>query len=122
MEEKRTMCVTICGTEYFLITDEKSEYIGSLAAQVEKTMNDLMFSKQNLSVTSAAIVAAMDFCDKFVKADEVADNLRGQIKSYVEETGTAHMEAEEARREIGRLNQKVQLLGMRLARHGESVE
>ena len=122
MEEKRNINVTVCGTDYFLVTDERSEYMESLAAQIEREMNALMFSTQTLSITTAAIFAAMEFCDKYVKADESADNLRGQIKAYVEEAGTARMEAEEAKREVSRLNQQLQLLKMRLARHGETAE
>ena len=59
----------------------------------------------------AAVLAALDYCDEAVKATESADNLRSQIKDYLEDSSQARMEAEEARREIEKLKKEVQTLG-----------
>ena len=56
-----------------------------------------------LSVTMAAVLAALDYCDEAVKATESADNLRSQIKDYLEDSSQARMEADEARRENEKL-------------------
>ena len=65
-------------------------------------------------------LAALDYCDEAVKATESADNLRSQIKDYLEDSSQARMEAEEARREIEKLKKEVQTLRGRL--EGQAAE
>ena len=66
------------------------------------------------AVTMAAVLAALDYCDEAVKATESADNLRSQIKDYLEDSSQARMEADEARRENEKLKKEVQTLRSRL--------
>ena len=73
-----------------------------------------MKGNPRLSVTMAAVLAALDYCDESVKSTESADNLRSQIKDYLEDSSQARMEAEEARREIEKLKKEVQTLRARL--------
>ena len=65
-------------------------------------------------VRLAAVLAALDYCDEAVKATESADNLRSQIKDYLEDSSQARMEADEARRENEKLKKEVQTLRSRL--------
>ena len=60
------------------------------------------------------MLAALDYCDEAVKATESADNLRSQIKDYLEDSPQARMEADEARRENEKLKKEVQTLRSRL--------
>ena len=57
-------------------------------------------------MTMAAVLAALDYCDEAVKATESADNLRSQIKDYLEDSSQARMEADEARRENEKLKRR----------------
>ena len=62
------------------------------------------------SVTSAAVLTALDYQDKLQGAVAAADNMRGQIKEYLEDAAKAKLAAEEARREVERLRREVQYL------------
>ena len=59
-------------------------------------------------MTQAAILLALDYADQCKKAEISADNLRSQIKEYLEDASRAKMDAEIARREVERLTRELQ--------------
>lgn len=101
--------------ECVVSSDDSEEYIRSIGDEVERTVSLLRKQNDRVSVVEASVFAALRFCDDARKAQASADNLRGQIKSYVEDASRARMEADEARREIDRLGRELQTLRARLA-------
>jgi cell division protein ZapA len=119
MEAMNRVALYIGGTEYFFNSDEDANYVVKIGHEVDKKISDLLELNSRISTTAAAIFAALDFCDKKFKAEESAQNLRNQIKEYVDDANRARMEADEARKEIGRLNLQIQSMRVKLARLGE---
>lgn len=72
-------------------------------------MND----NPRLSLTMASILVSLSYCDECRKANESADNLRSQIKDYLEDSSKARLEADDARKEAERL--KRELVALRKA-------
>lgn len=107
--------VSICGTDYYITSEEDEAYVRSVADKVEAQMNAIMEANPRVSVTMAAVLTALDSCDEGLRALSSADNLRSQIKDYLEESSKARMEADEARRENERLKRELQSLRMKLA-------
>ena len=122
MQEKNRVTMVIGGAEYAVSADEETSYLLSIGEEVDAYITKMMQSNEQISTTVAAVFAALEFCDRSKKAESGADNLRAQIKGYVEEAGRARMEVDEARREINRLNQQIQVLKVKLARLGEVSE
>lgn len=112
---KNKVKVSICGAEYVLVTDDDESYVKSVADEVEKYMNEVMKSNPHVSMAMAAVLAALSFGDDRKKAVSNADNLRSQIKDYLEDSSHARTEADEARREIERMKREIQTLRMRLS-------
>lgn len=112
---KNKIRLEICGVECVISSDDSEEYIRSIGADVARSINALCKQNERISVTAAAIFAALNYCDDSHKAKGAADNLRAQIKSYVEDASRARMEADEARREIDRLSRELHTLRARLA-------
>ena len=56
---------------------------------------------------AAAVLAAANIADELFKAQAAAEQLRSQIKGYLDEAGKAQAEASELRREVFRLQQKL---------------
>ena len=99
-------------------SDDSEEYIRTIGAEVSRSINAMRKQNERISVTAAAVFAALNYCDDCRKAQAAADNLRSQIKNYVEDASRARMEADEARREIDRLSRELHTLrarGYRLA-------
>ena len=57
--------------------------------------------------TDAAVLTAANIADELFKAQSAAEQLRSQIKGYLDEAGKAQAEVSELKREIFRLQQKL---------------
>lgn len=114
MERKRIR-LNILGTDYLISTEEEEEYVRSIAMEVEKRINEEIEGNSRISAMMAAVLTSLDYCDEAKKALASADNLRSQIKDYLEDSSRARMEADEARREIERMKKEIQTLRSRLA-------
>ena len=101
--------------ECVIASDDSEEYIRAIGAEVARSMNAMCRQNERISIATAAVFAALNYCDDAQKAKAAADNLRAQIKNYVEDAAHARMEADEARREADRLSREVQRLRARLA-------
>ena len=103
---KNRIKISILGSDYIIASEEEENYVRQIAAETEKRIAGITRDNPRLSVTMAAVLAA--------KATESADNLRSQIKDYLEDSSQARMEADEARRENEKLKKEVQTLRSRL--------
>lgn len=112
---KSRVRLNIYGTDYVISSDEEEEYIRRIGSEVEKRITLNMQDNARISVLMSAVLTALDYCDEAKKANLSADNLRSQIKDYLEESSKSRMEADEARREIDRMKREIQTLRMRLA-------
>lgn len=112
---KNRVKINIYGTDYVITSEEEEIYVRAIADEVEKRIAGNMQDNARISVLMSAVLTALDYCDEAKKAIASADNLRSQIKDYLEESSKARMEADEARREIERMKREIQTLRMRLA-------
>ena len=94
---KNEMTVHIFNRDYRLMTDESKEYTDRLAAELNRKMADLLSSKATLSVQDAAALICLECYDELTKARKNIENIRTQIKTYVDEANAARQEAEEAK-------------------------
>lgn len=113
--------LNICGTECTLTSEDNETYVLALGDEVEKSIQSIMSKNDRVSLTLAAIITALSFCDESKKAVAAADNLRSQIKDYLEDSSRSRLEADEARREIERMKQEIQTLRARLSA-GEAAQ
>ena len=91
--------MTICGTEYTLVAEEDAAYMEKVGAMVDGEMRQLM-DGAHMSRDNAAVLAAVNLADELCKAQENADNLRRQLKTYLDEASRAKNEAAELRRKL----------------------
>lgn len=100
--------LSIAGSNYVLLTNDSEEYMQELAERLDKNINEAMAASESMSVTAAAILTALDYLDELKKNAASADNMRAQIKDYLEDAAQAKLAAESARREVERLRGEVQ--------------
>ncbi len=101
---------TVCGSSYIVASEETEEYVLGLAEQLNQDMKDIMSATPSASVSTAAVVAALGYLDEMHKALRAADNMRTQIRDYLEDAAKAQQAAEEAGREVERLHRELRLL------------
>ncbi len=101
---KKRVTVSIAGGEYRLIGAENEEYTRKVAAHVDAKINEIL-SAANVSIIEAAVLAGVNITDEYYKALETADNLRTQLKDYLEDSGRMKAEISELKRELMRRGQ-----------------
>ena len=114
--------LNICGSSYVISTSESEDYMQNLADRLNLDMNELMSSSKSVSITTAAVMTALSYRDELEKASGSADNMRRQIKDYLEDAASAKMAAEEVRRENAALKRRIDELERRLRRSQNSQE
>ena len=97
--------ITICGEEYTFVAEESASYMQKVGTYVGDKMFEILNSAK-VGRTDAAILTAANIADELFKSQAAAEQLRAQIKGYLDEAGKAQAEASELRRELFRLQQK----------------
>lgn len=91
--------MTICGTEYTLVAEEEAAYMEKIGNMVDAEMRSLM-DGAHMSRDAAAVLAAVNLADQLTKAQDGAENLRRQVKTYLDEASRAKSETAELRRKL----------------------
>lgn len=102
--------LNICGSSYVVNTSESEDYMRNLADRLNLDMSEMVASSPSVSVTTAAVMTALSYRDELEKATGSADNMRRQIKDYLEDAASAKMAAEELRRENASLRRRIEEL------------
>ena len=92
--------VSICGKSYNLQTEESPSYVISLAKDLEKRIFEFMDENQGVNLASATVMVGLSLLDDNTRAVADADNIRAQIKGYVEEATDLRIEADRLRKEM----------------------
>ena len=111
---KQRIKLNICGLECVIATDDREEEVREAAKVVEHAINSVVEQNSRVSITLAAIITALSYYDDVRRSVQSADNLRSQIKNYLEDASRARLEADEARREIERMKKEIKVLRARL--------
>lgn len=98
--------LNVGGIDYYITSDDEEAYVRNIGDELNRRLDDIAKFNPFLSTTMVAVFAALEYCDESKKAANELENLRMQIKGYVEESACARLEADEARREIERLSKE----------------
>ena len=97
--------VSICGDDYTLMAEESPSYMQKVAAMVDAEMGEIMASGR-VGRLDAAVLAAANLADPLLKQQASTENLRSQLKDYLDDANKAKAELSECRRELFKLQQK----------------
>lgn len=97
--------VTIAGQKFTLLAAEDQTYVEKVAALVDNKISEVMRGG-GTALLDAAILTAMNLADEHFKDLDTAENLRRQLKDYLDESARLKMELSEAKREIFKLQNK----------------
>ena len=94
--------ISICGEDYTFVAEESAAYMEKVGNYVSAKMNEVLTSAK-VGQIDAAVLTAANITDELFKSQAAAEQLRGQIKEYLEEATKLKMELSEAKREIFKL-------------------
>ena len=93
-----------------IATTDTEEYVTSLAEKLDNDMTQMLAGTPTASIATAAVITALGYLDELKKSTIGADNMRAQIKDYLEDAAKAKLAAEESRREVERLRRELTYL------------
>jgi cell division protein ZapA len=96
--------VSICGEDYTLVAEESTAYMEQVAALVDKKMKEVIAGVK-VGRNDAAVLAAVNLADELLKNEQSAENLRRQVKSYLDEAAQAKSEVSDLKRQLFRAQQ-----------------
>jgi len=99
-----------------LVSNEPEEYVQRVALLVNKRMNQITEGNPQLSTAMKAVLAAVNIADDYLKSEEVLDNLRVELKGYMEESKGLGTELEAKKLEVEKLREDVHKLQIELAK------
>ena len=99
--------VSICGEDYTFVAEEAPSYMQKVGSYVGDKMEE-MLNGAKVGRTDAAVLTAANIADELFKSQAVAEQLRAQIKGYLDEANKAQSEVSELKREIFRLQQRLE--------------
>lgn len=102
--------VKIYNREYTLQTEETPSYTIALAKKLDDQIVDMMTGGAAVSLVDASVLVALSALDECQKANDNIDNIRTQIKDYVDDAGDARMKCDELQKEIRALKARIQEL------------
>lgn len=104
---KNVVKVQLAGRSYTLTSTEMPDYTIRLSRELNKRLDMIMSQSESLSSLDAALLCAMDCLDELTKATRNVENIRSQIKDYVDDASQARLAAEESNKENRILRAKV---------------
>lgn len=102
--------LNIAGASYVINSRDSEEKVLELAAVLDRDMREIMEKTPSASITAAAVLCALTYLDKLDKSNRGADNMRNQVKQYLEDADRARTEAEKVKLELEKLKIDIQYL------------
>ena len=99
---KNKITVSIAGQEYTMVAAEGEDYVRRVAAHVDAKIQEVL-DESKVSLVDGAVLGALNIADEYFKEVAASENLRRQLKEYLEEATKLKMELSEAKREIFKL-------------------
>ena len=99
---KNKITVNIAGQNYTLVAAEDAAYMEKVASHVDAKIQEVL-DESKVSLVDGAMLGALNIADEYFKEVEASENLRRQLKEYLEEATKLKMELSEAKREIFKL-------------------
>ena len=106
--EKNKVTITINNREYTLMSEDTQAHMKTVAEYIDKKISEIILaSGGSLTMQDVAILAAINVADDYFKSEETADNLRGQIKNYIDDASSAMFDNNQLKAEISRLKAEI---------------
>ncbi|MCH5201584.1 MAG: cell division protein ZapA [Oscillospiraceae bacterium] len=84
--------IFVGGKRFIIRTEESEAYMKKVVERVDTKLKSIIASNPLIDKESAAILASLDYCDEEYKIRERLEEIKEQIKDYLEETEELHKE------------------------------
>ncbi len=120
--EKTKVKLNICGSDYTIISDENEEYVKDIAQKVDNKISEVLEQNTKISMATAAVLVALDYCDDFSKVQKREDSLKEKINKQSEELKACREQNEKAKQEINNLLNQSENLYKQIDKDKKEIE
>lgn len=117
------LLLNIAGLSILITTSEDETYTRELADELDRDINNILNANMGASVTNAALLCAISYLDNAKKSAKNANNMRNQVKDYMDDAAKAKFKYDEEHKRVSELTVEIQSLRShltRLATEGDS--
>ena len=83
--EKNKVKLNICGTDYFITSEDAYDYVVSIGENVDAKINNILEKNPKISIAMASILATLEYCDSASKSTVKIESLKDEVKRYFNE-------------------------------------
>ncbi len=110
MSSSKNMTVSVAGIDVTIQTDEDRGYVQHLAGLVDAKVVEYLKMGARVTVAQAAVLTALEFCDEFEKNNAAVENMRAQMRTYIDDSISAANEKDRLRAELERVKKQLEQL------------
>lgn len=100
--------INICGINYSVTTDNDTDFVMEISSRLDKEIKAIVKKYPSLGVQSAAVFCALQAYEERKKSEDSLDNLRKQLKEYMDEAGKLRDARDNAVMEADRLRERLE--------------
>lgn len=104
-KQKNKVKVRIAGDTFTIVAAESEDYIRHVAQYVDSKIGTVA-GDGRLSALNAAILAACNITDEYLKLNDNMDDMRVQLKAYLDDIVRLRNEINDLRRELAKANRE----------------
>lgn len=114
MSASKNMTVSVGGIDITIQTDEDRGYIQKLASKVDEKVGTYLRMGAKVTVAQAAVLTAMELCDEFEKNNAAVENMRAQMRSYIDDSIRAAADRDRYKAELDRTRNELSKLSSKM--------
>lgn len=108
--DKTKVKLRICDIDCTITSDDNEEYVRTLGDEIDRSISAVLKKNDRISLSMAAIITAMTYCDESAKAKAELAELKTIEKNAVNEYDRLKKAADTAKAEAAQLRSELQVL------------
>lgn len=116
------MKLNICGSDYILVSEDSESYMHLVGEKVDEKLSEVLTKNPKLSVSMAAVLSSLEFCDEVMKTQEKFESLKSQMKKYVGENAQIQIKCKNLENENFNLKSEISDLKLKIENCKSEVE
>lgn len=103
--------IEVGSAKFVIATSEEEAYVQSLGQELDEQVQAILDASDRVTLNDALVLCALNYLDSYKKSEESADHMRSQLTDYLSDAARARLDLDEAKREIDRLNRRLEMMG-----------
>lgn len=119
-QEKKKVSFTIAGNQFTVLSAEEEAYTADIAGKIDQSIHE-MCRNGRVSVTAAAILTAVNYCDEMQKSRRDLEEIRQKLEEYLNRMNVQQEKYRELSKECEKLKEDLKICRRRLSEESPGI-